>query len=97
MGDAIEFKENSDVDLFLYTQPLNPIRGYVRSVSYQAEEVPGNQLAYDMRADISEEYSIEEYPRIGLKGDAKLYGERAIIFYNIFRKPISYIKRKMPF
>ena len=96
VGDAIEFENGSDVDLFLYTQPLNPISGHIRSVSYQAEEVPGNQLAYDVRAELAEGYSEKEYPRIGLKGDAKLYGERATVFYNIFRKPISYIKRKLP-
>ena len=97
VGDAIEFEEQSEVDLFLYTRPLDPVHARIRSISYQAEEVPGNQLAYDVRADIAEDYPVDEYPRIGLKGDAKLYGEKATVFYNIFRKPISYIKRKLPF
>jgi len=32
-------------------------------------------------------------PRIGLRGTAKVYGSRVILFYYLFRKPITFIRQ----
>ena len=34
-------------------------------------------------------------PRIGLRGTAKVYGEKVSLFYYLFRRPITYLRQHL--
>ncbi|MCK5284837.1 MAG: HlyD family efflux transporter periplasmic adaptor subunit [Alphaproteobacteria bacterium] len=91
--DAIELEINNRADSFLYTAPLNPVRGKISNISYDATETKTRgQLAYNIKVSLIDE-SKDSLPRIGLKGTAKIYGDKVALVYYLFRKPISYIRR----
>lgn len=89
VSDAIKLNTGSKVKLFLNVSPLNPIDAKIKYVNYSATTRPDGTLAYLVKAQFTE----ADVPRIGLKGTAKLYGNRAILFYNLFWRPISAVRR----
>jgi len=90
--DAIVLQENAPVTLFLDVDPLNPIKANVEQASYQATSTPEGKSIYRVSASIDEKYG---KPRIGLQGTAKIYGERTTLFFYLFRKPISIVRKTL--
>lgn len=77
------------VKLFLTTQPLAPLSGTVIETSYQAVLSPEGVASYRLRAAFDE----GEVPaRIGLRGTAKLYGERVALGYYLMRRPLATLR-----
>ena len=60
------------------------------SSSYEAEPTPDGTLAFTLRAQFE---GGEEVPRIGLRGTAKVYGERSSLFMFLFRRPLSALRQ----
>lgn len=92
--DAIAIDTERNAELFLNIAPLSPLEAEIQRISYSAQPVPDGSLAYIIKAQITDP---TDRPRIGLKGSAKIYGAPVTLFYNLFRKPISYLKRKVTF
>ena len=69
------------------------MEGKITYASYKADLTPENVLAYHIRADFEGD-SIEQKPRIGLRGVAKLYGDDVPLIYYLLRKPLSYVRQK---
>jgi multidrug resistance efflux pump len=93
VADAITLQTGAEVKLFLQVAPLKPLQAQVSQTSYQAVLSPEGVSAYRLRAkflDLKEEQ--RELARIGLKGTAKLYGEKAPLAYYLFRRPISALR-----
>ncbi len=92
IADAIVLKEGAEVEVFLDSDPLNPIDATVDSTSYMAEKYNQDTLSYRVYAKF---YNAEQENnlRIGLQGTAKIYGERVSLFFYLFRKPISYVRQ----
>lgn len=90
VADAIIFEEGARVRLFLNTDPLNPVEAALRQASYQASMTPEGVLAYRLVARIADG---EDLRRIGLKGTAKLYGERTILLLYVMRRPLQTMRQ----
>lgn len=91
VDDAIVLIEDADIDVFLDTDPLNPVTAKLVSASYMAEKYNQDTLAYRLYAEFDE--IDNKKLRIGSQGTAKIYGERVSIFFYLFRRPISYVRQ----
>lgn len=90
VDDAINLEEGADIRVFFNVDPLNPYNASLKYASYEAEPTPDNILAYRLKAKFTED---TKDIRIGLKGTAKIYGEKVTIFYYLFRRPLSAVRR----
>ncbi len=88
--NAIQLPQNAKVILYLNISPLSPIKGNVKSISYEAIQRPDATYAYRLRA-IVDEKNINQ--RIGLKGTAKISGQYVPMAYWIFRKPLAFVRQ----
>ena len=90
VNDALNFKKGDQVKLFLNNQPLSSINATVLYAGINAE-IPENQiLAYPITASFDQ---TENLPRIGSQGQAKIYGNQTVLFFYLFRKPITFIRQ----
>ena len=85
--DSLVIAAKSRVKIFLDISPLNTIEGTIDRTSYQPELTAENVLAYKVIA--SPEENLNDIPRIGLRGTAKIYGDDVTLFYYLFRIPIN--------
>lgn len=90
--DAITVQPGSQIKLFTNTDPLHPIKATIRYASYNAELKENGQLVYLLKADFKDQAKV---PRIGLRGTAKIYGERVTLFYYLFWKPLSALRQTL--
>lgn len=93
VADMIELTEGARVRLFLNTDPHRPIEAKVRFANYQASLTPENTLAYRVVA----EFNTDNQHRIGLKGTAKLYGDRTVLFMYLMRRPLTSLRQMTGF
>lgn len=86
VADAITLKPDADVDFFLNVSPDSPLRAHLRQASYEATQSPAGLLGYRLKATLVDGAKM---PRIGLKGTAKVYGERVTLIYYLLRRPLA--------
>ncbi len=86
LGDAVPLAEGAPVKLYLSASPLAPVAGRLRLVSYEALPRPDGTYAYRVRATIADD--TPEH-RVGLKGTARLSGDRVPLVYWMFRRPFA--------
>lgn len=89
-ADMGEVRAGARLTLFLNTQPLSPLRATVRTVAYEAAARPDATIAHRIRASLNEG---EARPRLGLKGTARIDGDRVPLIWWLFRKPLSTIRQ----
>jgi multidrug resistance efflux pump len=89
-GSVMQLDNNAEVALFLDNQPLTSVPARLQRIGYEAEPVPGGGLAYRLVAGFE-----EAPPRIGLRGTAKLYGERAPLGYYLLRRPLTALRQTL--
>jgi len=94
--EALNLSTGADVRAFFDADPLHPLTGKVTQASYQAEVLPGDILAYRLEAEISAQ-TLPEQLRIGWQGTAKIYADRAPLFYYLFRRPLSALRQYLGF
>ena len=82
LGDAVLFFPN--------IKPHAPLSGTLTFIGYQASETPGAGLAFSLRADFVGEESV---PRLGLRGTAKLYGDRMPLAALLLRRPFLQLRQ----
>ena len=83
IGDEILFYPN--------ISPNSPSTGRLSYASYRAAEVPGVDMAYPLRADLTG----EDTPLLGIRGMAKLYGARQFLGLRLLRKPILTVRPRL--
>ncbi len=88
--DAINLSEGAEIKVFLNVEPDKPLSAALRKAAYEAMLTPDNILAFRIKASLN---SGEYIPRIGLRGTAKIYGERVSLGYFIFRRPLSSMRQ----
>ena len=88
--DSIVINENADANIFLDINPMSSYKGKILRSTYEPELSPEEVLSYKL---ISSFEGSTDIPRIGLRGTAKVYGNRTILFYYLFRKPITFIRQ----
>lgn len=90
VGDAVELPQKASVRFFLNAEPLSPVEGQVSYVAYRATPSADGTLAYRGRASVSEDGAGRL--TIGLKGTAKVYGERTFLIVYLLRRPLSSLR-----
>lgn len=88
-GDAIDLGPDAPLSLFLNVSPLAPVHARVSSVAYEATPRPDGTVAHRVRARIDDG---EAKPRLGLKGTARISGERVPLLYWMLRRPIAAVR-----
>lgn len=83
VGDAIPLPTDARVDLYLNASPLAPVAARVRYLAHDAAQRPDGSFAYRLRATLVDPTA----HRVGLKGTAKLQGERVPLIYWVLRRP----------
>lgn len=84
-SDVISLNEGAAVTVFLNVAPLSPVSARLTRVAYEASVRPDSSLAYRVRARVEG----SERPRLGLRGTARLSGERVSLIYWLLRRPIG--------
>lgn len=86
VADAITLQNGAEVEFFLNISPGAPLKATLRQASYEASISPANLLGYRLKATLNDP---SKMPRIGLRGTAKVYGERVTLFYYLARRPLA--------
>ncbi|PLX81158.1 MAG: hypothetical protein C0614_06955 [Desulfuromonas sp.] len=90
VADAIALERGADVQLFLNIAPQAPVPASLHYASYQAHLTPTSVLAYRLLA----RFEPQQQPlRIGLKGTAKVYGQRTILAVHLLRRPFAALRQ----
>jgi multidrug resistance efflux pump len=89
LGDAIPFDPAAPVTLYLNASPLDPVQARLRYVAHDAVQRADGSYAYRVRATLD----APSAHRVGLKGTAKLAGERVSLLYWIGRRPLAAIRQ----
>ena len=92
VGDAIALEPGAEVALFLDSDPLHRYRATLQRAAYEAQPTPAGQLAYRLDAGFE-----ETPPRIGLRGTAKLFGQRAPLAVYLLRRPLAALRQSVGF
>lgn len=90
VSDAITLENGARVRLFLNTLPHAPIEANLRFASYQSQLNPDGSLSYQLLASFKD---TEDSARIGLKGTAKLYGDRTLLIMYVLRRPLTALRQ----
>jgi hypothetical protein len=86
-ADAIALNPDSRVKLFLDVDPLNSWQAQVVRADYKARASESDVLSF--RAIARLDGSERRPPRIGLRGTAQVYGDRAPLAIVLLRRPLS--------
>jgi len=89
IGDAIPLADTAPLHLYLATSPLSPVSGTLRYMGHRAMPRPDGSYAYRVRAKLDAPTD----RRIGLKGTAKLSGDRVPLIYWMLRRPLASIRQ----
>jgi hypothetical protein len=89
IADAIKLELGTEVQFFLNVDPVNPVSASLYYSAYQAEVTPDDMLAYRLKATFT---PTTKLPRIGLKGTAKVFGEKVPLIYYILRRPLATLR-----
>lgn len=90
VGDAISLEPGAQVALFLDSDPLQRHLAKLERSAYEAQPTAGGQLAYRLDAtfDVAP-------PRIGLRGTAKIFGDRAPLALYLLRRPLAGLRQSV--
>ncbi|MNQ72210.1 hypothetical protein D3C85_869080 [compost metagenome] len=90
VGDAIALEPGAQVVLFLDSDPLQRYQARLERSAYEAQPTAGGQLAYRLDAGFE-----AAPPRIGLRGTAKIFGDRAPLALYLLRKPLVGLRQSV--
>lgn len=93
VSDAIFLDKGALVKLFFDNDPLNTWKGKISKIYYKPELTPQNILSYKIIADFDKIDQNGDIPKIGLRGTAKIYSEDVTLFFYLFKKPITAIRK----
>ncbi|WP_122665080.1 efflux RND transporter periplasmic adaptor subunit [Pseudomonas viridiflava] len=89
IADAIDLQPGADILMFLNTDPTSPLPASLQRLAYRASPTADGSMAYRLKAEFTE---ADPRIRVGLKGTAKLYGERTSVLYYLLRRPLSALR-----
>ncbi|MEO5345887.1 MAG: HlyD family efflux transporter periplasmic adaptor subunit [Magnetococcus sp. YQC-9] len=91
VADIMAMENEAAVTLYPNLDPLETWQANVTRIAYEAKELEG-VLAYAIRARFTPDKTV---PRIGLRGTAKIQGERTTLFYYVFRHPLTLLRQRL--
>ena len=90
VADAIVLNEGADAVVFLNALPLESLAATVVHTSYHAEVLPGDILAYRIKARLVRS---DSRVHIGWQGTAKIFGQRGPLAYLLLRRPLTAVRQ----
>ncbi len=90
VDDAIAIEQGAAVVFYPNAAPLSSFDAEITQTSYEAQPVGDQLLAYPLIADFDQGNA-----RLGMRGTAKIYGDRAPIIYLIVRKPLAWARQML--
>jgi hypothetical protein len=90
VGDAIALAPGAQVALFLDSDPLHRHLATLERSAYEAQPTAAGQLAYRLDANFA-----QAPPRIGLRGTAKIFGDRAPLALYLLRRPLAGLRQSV--
>lgn len=90
IADAISIEPGTEVVFYLNVNPLDSYDAKVVQTSYEATVQSDQALAYVLLADF-----VDEPARLGMRGTAKVYGNRAPLIFHILRRPLSWLRQTL--
>lgn len=94
VSDALVLAEGAPVEMFLNVDPLRPLHARLTHASYEAGMSAAGVLSYRVKASLEPG---EAVPRIGLRGTAKILGERVPLALYLFRRPLASLRQMIGF
>lgn len=91
VGDAVPMEIGAPVSFYVNASPLTSIDAQLRYVSHEVSQRPDGSYAYRIRARLVSSTT----QRVGLKGTARLYGERVPLIYWMLRRPLVVIRQAL--
>mgnify|MGYP001385455735 CR=1 FL=1 len=88
VADAINLQAGAEVLVYLHVAPLHSLAATLTETSFAAQPGPDGVVSYRIKARLEE----REDARIGLKGTAKIYGERMPVIYLLLRRPLASLR-----
>ncbi|MDR0776773.1 MAG: biotin/lipoyl-binding protein [Azonexus sp.] len=89
VADAINLEEGADMRVFLQAHPLSALSATLKQTSYQASLSPEGVASYHIRGRLTG----GKAEHIGLRGVAKVYGDRYPLIYWMFRRPLGTLRQ----
>ena len=93
LADAIALPAQAEVDLYLSASPLAPVAAKLRYFAHDAVQRPDGSYAYRIRAALD----APTQHRVGMKGTAKLHGERVPLAFWVLRRPLAALRAAIGF
>lgn len=90
VADAIALRQGARVRAFLDSSPLAPIGAKLRSVSFEAQMIENNTMAYRIYATLDE---AKGATRLGTRGTAQVYGDKVPLAFYVFRRPVAAMRQ----
>jgi hypothetical protein len=94
VNDAIVLSDDADISFFSNAYPDKPVEAKLSYYSYRATSSDLGEVSYKLKGAWQEGESLER-TRLGLKGTAKLYGERKILILQVLRRPLIKVRQWM--
>ncbi|MBF0273331.1 MAG: HlyD family efflux transporter periplasmic adaptor subunit [Magnetococcales bacterium] len=91
VGDAMAMEPDATVTLYPNLDPLTTWNGKVTQIAYEARELEGI-LCHAIKARFDPDAPL---PRIGLRGTAKIHGQKTTLFYYLFRHPLTLLRQRL--
>lgn len=85
--DSIALLPEAEVRVFLDNDPIRAWSSKLKHATYEPRPTSDQQVAYRLVVSLLPHEGVP--PRIGLRGTAKIYGERVSLFFYLFRRPIT--------
>lgn len=92
--ESIALDTAANVKVFLDSDPLRPLRAKLKHAGYEPRLSAEQQMVYRLTAEPVQDEdrlmgSTTEMPRIGLRGTARIDGQKVTVFFYLFRRPIT--------
>lgn len=87
--DRMSLSQGDEVRFFLNSRPTDAIPAKLSTVAYRSTLQNDGQYAFELKAQMDAE---QDSPTMGLKGMAKIYGERTSLIYYLLRRPLSHLR-----
>ncbi|MCF0253404.1 MAG: HlyD family secretion protein [Duodenibacillus sp.] len=90
--DAMPLPDKAPVKVFLNIDPDRALEAEITRASFVATPLPEGYMAYRLEARFTGE-SAGRQPRVGLRGVAKVYGEKTTLGMLLFRRPVNTLRQ----
>jgi len=87
VADAINLQPGAEIRFFLNIDPARPVTARLERAGYRAAQTAEGIMAYRLRAGFEDD---DARLRIGLRGTARIYGERTVLGLYLLRRPLAW-------